>query len=130
MKLFKLLPLFVLVLLTGCPKSRIHQEKTLNLDAGDSTELQIDGPTGNQNLKVAFKSTESAINIYVLLEDQLGGKKDDLDPTKLPAGAILASEKNSKEGTISASIPAKKAYRIFVNGATKKTTVNLKLDTF
>lgn len=128
MKSVRFLPLVMVLLLTGCPKSKIHQERTFSVDAGDSYQLQIDAPTGNQKIAVSVSSKESTVNVYIVLDDQITGNKDDVDPAKLPATAILGSEKSVKDAVVSASIPAKKAYRIIVTGATKKTNVTVKVD--
>ena len=128
MKCLRWLPVLCLVLLTGCPKSKIHQERTFTMESGDSNELQIDAPTGSQKIEVKVTSSECPIDAYVLLEEALAGKTGEIDVTKLPETAILDKIKNTKEATLKATIPSKKAYRIYLNNATRTTTVTLKLD--
>ncbi|WP_020473097.1 hypothetical protein [Zavarzinella formosa] len=129
MKCLRLLPVLCAVLLSGCLKSKIHESRTWPLESGQSKEMQVEGPTGNQKINVKITSSDSNVDAYILLDDQLGAMTSEIDPDKLPPAAILDKSKGTKDATLSATIPAKKAYRIFVNNnASKKTTVIVKLD--
>ena len=63
----------------------------------------------------------------MLLDKHLPEMKDDFNPETLKEG-VVAKEKNTKNSTLTATIPAKERYRIFVNGATKKASVTVKID--
>lgn len=127
MKWLRLLPVLAVVFLAGCPKSKIHEKKTYDMEGGTSRELVIEAPSGEQKIKVAFTSTAGPVSVYVLQEDKLGDKKDDIDEDKLPAAAVLGKEKG-KDGSINVTVPAKKGYRIVIY-TDKKTTVTVNVDT-
>lgn len=128
MKSLRMLPILCVLFLTGCLKSKIHQERSFDLESGTSYSLEIDPPTGNQKIKVVVTSADSAVDAYILLEEALTGDKQELDAAKLPEAAILDKSKNTKEATLSATIPSKKAYRIFIYSPNKKTKVTVKVD--
>ncbi len=125
MKWLQLLPVFAVLVSAGC-KPKLHIERPYDMDAGTSREIQVDPPSGEQKIKVAFTSTAGPVSVFVLQDDQLGDKKDDLDPDKIPAAAVLGKEKG-KDGTITATVPAKKAYRVIIF-TDKKTSVTVKID--
>ena len=60
-------------------------------------------------------------------DENLPEIKDDFNPEKLTEG-VVAKEKNTKDSTLTATIPAKEKFRVFVNGATKKANVTVKID--
>lgn len=128
MKSLKMLPVLCVVLLTGCLKSKIHQEREFVLESGNTKALEIDAPNGNQKLKVVVTATDASVDAYILLDEALVGDKQDLDPAKLPEAAILDKSKNTKDATLSATIPSKKAFRIFIFSPSKKTKVTVKID--
>jgi hypothetical protein len=119
----RLIPLVAILAVAGC--SKIHEEKSFTLEAGGSHSLDISAPLSEQKVKVALTSDEP-VNIYVLLSKSVEGKTD-FDPDSMKEG-VLAKEKNIKSATLTATVPAKEKYLIYVDGATKKANVSVKVD--
>ena len=120
----RLIPLLALCLFVGC--SKIHEERSFTVEAGGSHSLQITAPLSEQKVKVVMTSTEP-VNVYVLLDKHVPEGKDDFDADALKEG-VLAKEKAKKEATLTATIPAKEKYRVYVNGAAKSANVTVKVD--
>src|SRR5688572_21399032 len=68
----------VAVAVAGC--SKIHEKKDFTLEPGNSHNLKITAPLSEQKLTVALTS-DQPVSIWVLLEKDVPGGKDDLDPT-------------------------------------------------
>jgi hypothetical protein len=116
--------LLAVVALAGCAK--LHQQNSVSLDVGESHNIFISAPVSEQKLKVTMAS-DQPVNIWVVLEKDIPGGAKDFDPATLKSG-IVASSKGAKEASLDATIPAKEAYRIFLNGANKKANVNVTID--
>jgi hypothetical protein len=112
------------VLVAGC--SKIHDQRSFTVDMNGSHNLQISAPLSQQTVKIVLTSDEP-VNIWVILEKNVPGGKDEFDPETIKDG-ILAKEKDTKEATLTATIPGKEAYRIYVDGAKKKANVTVKID--
>jgi hypothetical protein len=120
----RLIPLLALCILVGC--SKIHEERSFTVEAGGSHSLQITAPLSEQTVKVVMNS-EEPVNVYVLLDKNVPDGKDEFDPEGMKEG-VLAKEKGKKDATLTATIPAKEKYRVYVNGVAKKTNVIVKVD--
>jgi hypothetical protein len=118
------LAFLAVVLVAGC--SKIHESRSFEVEPGGSHSVAISAPLSEQTIKVTATS-DSPINVWVLLDKNVGEIKDDFNPETLKEG-IIAKEKNTKDATLTATIPAKENYRIFINGATKKASVTVKVD--
>lgn len=119
----RLIPLAFVLAFVGC--SKLHEQRSFTVDAGGNHSLQISAPVSSQTVTVALTS-DQPVNVWVVLEKAVGGKEE-FDPETLKEG-VLAKEKNTKEATVTATVPAKEAFRIYVNGATKKASVSVKID--
>jgi hypothetical protein len=118
------MPLLAIFALAGCAK--LHEQKSFTLDLGESRSIQISAPVSEQKVKVTLAS-DQPVNIWVVLEKDIPGGATDFDPTTLKSG-VVASSKAAKDASLDATIPAKEAYRIFLNGAGKKANVNVTID--
>lgn len=118
------MPMLALVALAGC--SKVHVERTFSVDSGSSHSLQISAPLSDQKLKVVMTS-DQPVNLYVILDKNLPKDKDEFDPESLKEG-VLGKEKAKKDATLSVTVPAKEKYTVFVNGASKKANVTVKID--
>jgi hypothetical protein len=116
--------LIVLVPLAGC--SKIHEERSFTIETLGSHKLSITAPLSEQKVKVELTSDEP-VNVWVILEKDLPTGKDEFDPESLKSG-VLAKEKGVKQATLTATIPAKEKYCVYVDGATKKANVKVKVD--
>jgi hypothetical protein len=120
----RLIPVVAVCALAGC--SKIHEQRQFTIDAGGSHRLQITAPLSEQKVKVEVTSDEP-INVWVVLEKDVPGGKEEFDPELLKS-AVLAKEKETKQATLTATIPAKEKYWVYINGAVKTTHVTVKVD--
>ena len=118
---------YAVVLLAGC--SKIHESRSFNVEPRGGNTLSISAPLSEQKVKVAVTS-DQPVNVWVLLEKDLPtGNKEDFDPDKDMKSGVLAKEKNTKDVTLNATIPAKEKYQIYVNNTgTKTAAVMVKVD--
>ncbi|HKA06991.1 MAG TPA: hypothetical protein VKD71_07010 [Gemmataceae bacterium] len=121
---FRLIPLLAVFAVAGC--SKIHEQRSFTVDPGGAHTLEVSAPVSQQTVKVAVTSDEP-VNVWVLLSKNVPEGKDDFDPEALKEG-VIAQEKNTKDATLTATIPAKEKFVIFVNGAAKKASVIVKVD--
>jgi hypothetical protein len=122
---FCLVTICLALTLTGCNKALNHQ-KTIAIGPGEIKSFTVDAPRQNQKVTVTFKSSVTPVNVYIVLE------KDFEVATKLiqsdsKHGPFLNKLENSKEGSVSADIPAKAEFGVMVAGAVKDTSVEVKL---
>ena len=120
----RLIPLLAILALAGC--SKIHEQRSFTVDAGGAHSLSITAPLSEQKVKVEVTSDEP-INVWVVLEKDVPAGKDDFDPESLKSG-VVAKEKDTKQATLTATIPAKEKYRVYINGPAKKANVTVKVD--
>jgi hypothetical protein len=120
----RVIPLLAFMTLAGCAK--LHEQKAFTLDIGESRSIQISAPVSEQKVKVTLAS-DQPVNIWIVLEKDIPGAATDFDPTTLKSG-VIASSKAAKDASLDAPIPAKEAYRVFVNGAAKKASVTVTID--
>jgi hypothetical protein len=116
--------ILAVVLVAGC--SKVHHQTSFTLESGADRSIQISAPLSEQKIKVVATSDEP-VNVWVILEKNMPSGKSEFDPETLKEG-VLAKEMNTKEATLTATIPGKEAYRVYVNGAAKKANVTVKID--
>ena len=115
-----------LLLAIGCGQ-RLEVEKSEALDVGATKPIAlIDAPKYEQKIKVEFTSSESPINVYVVLGKDENAVMDELGKADAKLDIRGKAEK-SKAETIDATIPAGKDYGVYLSGASKKTQVTLKI---
>jgi hypothetical protein len=118
------LAVIAVIAVAGC--SKVHEQRSFDVEAGASHSLEITAPLSQQTVKIVATS-DQPVNVWVLLDKNLGETKDDINPEKLTEG-VLAKELKTKECTLTATIPGKEKYRVFVNGASTKASVTVKID--
>jgi len=123
----RVVPFLAVLVLAGC--SKIHESRSFNLEPLATNTLSISAPLSEQKVKVAVTS-DQPVNVWVLLEKDIpAGSKDDFDPDKSMKSGILAKEKNAKDATLNATVPAKEKYQIYVsNPGSKAASVTVKVD--
>jgi hypothetical protein len=123
----RLIPVLALVALAGC--SKIHEQRSFTLDPFAGNTLSISAPLSEQKVKVVVSSDEP-VNVWILLEkDVPAGEKDQFDPDAKMKTGILAKEKDAKEATLTATVPAKEKYQVYVtNPGSKPAAVTVKVD--
>ena len=121
-----LVPALALLALGGC--SKIHEQRAFSLAPLGGNTLSISAPVSEQKVTVVVTS-DQPVNVWVLLEkDVPAGDKGDLDPEKM-TGGVLAKEKNTKDITLQATVPAKEKYQVYVvNPGSKAANVTVKVD--
>lgn len=121
----RLMPAVVLMFLAGC--SKVHEERQFTLEPAAAKMLEVTAPVSQQKVKITM-TADNPVNIYlVLTKDVFVKLGEDFDPETMKTG-ILASEKKVTSATLTATIPAKEAYRIYCGGAAKQTSVTIKID--
>lgn len=121
----KLIAMGILSLvLAGC--SKLDHESNFELESLASRSIHISAPTYEQKIKLTYSSSEVPVGVWIILDKDIPGDKEEFDPETLKSG-VIAKEKDKKEGVITATIPAKENYTIVVSRATKKTQVKIKL---
>lgn len=118
------LAFFSLLLLAGC--SKVHEQRSFEIEPGGTHRVEVSAPLSEQKVQIAVTS-DQPINVWVLLDKNIPEGKEDFDPESMKEG-VVAKEKNTKSATLTATIPAKQAYRVFINGVTKKASVTVKID--
>ena len=111
--------------LTGCNKA-LNYEKTIAIGPGEIKSFPVDAPRQNQKVTVTFNSSATPVDVYVVLEKDLELASKAIQNYKKP-GAVLNKLEKSKEGSVSADIPAKAAFQVIVAGAVKDTSVEVKI---
>jgi hypothetical protein len=119
-----LLLAFVVLSLTGC-NSRLQYEKTLTAGPGNSPIFQVEGPRREQKVVVTFTSDKSPVDVYVTLDPDSAAKE--IEEYKQPSN-ILAKKLKATEGTLEATVPAKKGFGAIVAGAIRDTKVQIKME--
>jgi len=102
--------------------------KKFTLDVGGDYSKQFDLPEQpkEQTIKVEMTSTESDVDVFIILAD----KQADFDKVHgdARAAAAAASQLKTKSATISATVPPKTEVRVLVQiVGTKKTEVTLRM---
>jgi len=123
----RLVPVFAIFAVVGC--SKVHEQRSFTLEQRAGNMLSISAPLSEQKVAVAVAS-DLPVDVWILLEkDVPAGEKDYFNPDEKMKTGILAKEKNTKEVTLQATIPAKEKYQIYVsNPGTKTATVTVKVD--
>ena len=110
---------------TGCNKA-LNYEKTVTIGPGVVQSFPVEAPRQNQKVTVTFKSSAAPVDVYIVLEKDADLVSKDLLNFKKPE-AVLNKLEKSKEGSVSADIPAKAAFQVIVAGSTKDTSVEVKI---
>jgi hypothetical protein len=123
----RLVPVLAVVALAGC--SKIHEQRSLTVAPLGHNTLSITAPVSEQQLTVVV-SSDQPVNVWILLEKDIPpGEKDDFDPDVNMKSGVLAKEKNTKDITLSATIPAKEKFQVYVNNTgSKPASVTVKID--
>jgi hypothetical protein len=120
----RLIPVVVVAALAGC--SKVHEQRSLTLEPGAVNHLEVSAPVSEQKVKVVM-TADNPVSVFVMLVKDVPQGMTEVGPGTLPQG-ILAGEKNTKEATLSVTIPAKEKFRVYIGGVTKATNVSLKID--
>jgi hypothetical protein len=108
--------------LSGCT-SRVNFEKTVSLTTGNIMAYSIDAPRGEQKVRIQIDSTEP-INVDVGFEADGADIHKALERDQRPTG-LIASKVGAKQDELDATIPAGKAFTVYLSGARKKAEVKL-----
>ncbi len=120
-----LLLTLVVLSLAGCNR-RLSFERTLSMGPGDVSSFVVDAPRGEQKVVVTFTCDNSPVDVYLALEPDLEAASKAIRDFKAPT-AILAKQMKAKEGSLEATIPAKKAFGLIVASPIRDSTVQIKI---
>ncbi|HJZ89941.1 MAG TPA: hypothetical protein VKE40_03660 [Gemmataceae bacterium] len=121
----QLVPVVVVAALAGC--SKVHEQFAFTVQAGGVHNLKVSAPLSQQTVKVEMTS-DQPVSTWVVLEKEVPNGADEFDPEKLRPEAILAKQKDAKEASLTATVPAKEKFRVYINGAVKTANVTVKID--
>lgn len=115
------------VLLVGCGQ-RVNVEKIVTVDVGDvKAPIILDGPKSDQRIKVEFNSTDSPVTAQIIVGKDGNAIANELQKPAPANLDVKAKSDNAKDGFLEATIPAGKDYGVYLSGATKKTSVVVKV---
>jgi hypothetical protein len=115
---FRVLTVLAVCAVAGC--SKIHEQRSFTLSPLGGNSLKISAPVSEQKVKVVVTS-DQPVNVWILLEkDVAEDKAGDPEPEMMKSG-ILAQEANAKDATLTATVPGKEAFRIYVHNPSSKT---------
>jgi hypothetical protein len=111
--------------LAGC-NSSLNYEKTMSLGPGEVNSFSPDPPRREQKVTITFKSTETPVDVYVAIGNDVEAVASALTKYKTPQN-VLASKLKARDGSLEVTIPAKTRFGAIVGGATKDTSVEVKI---
>jgi|SRR5262245_36364777 hypothetical protein len=115
------------LLLAGCGQ-RVSVEKIVTVDVGDvKAPIILDGPKSDQKIKVEFNSTDSPVTAQIIVGKDGNAIANELQKPAPANLDVKAKMENAKDGILETVIPAGKDYGVYLSGATKKTSVVVKV---
>ncbi len=121
-RLFRIAPLGLVLLLAGC-QGKLDIAKTYTMEPGDSQFLLVEAPAGEQKINVAVKSGGVPLNVYVVPGTTSAQAQQAVQENK----RVLASKTKAADPTLDATVPAKQAYVIMLDGAEKPAKIEVKI---
>ena len=118
-----ILSICLILPLAGC-NSSLNYENTLPMGPGEVKSFSPDPPRREQKVTVTFKSTETPVDVYVALGNDVDAVATAITSYKTPQN-VLASKMKSKDGSLEVTIPAKTRFGAIVSGAVKDTSVQV-----
>ena len=105
-------------------RTRLNDERTVNLDPAKTVTLRIEPVNREQKVKVEAKSAEIPFDLYIYLkEDELEAEKN-INLRK--KDKILEQKTKTQEAALEVTIPAQKAGIVRLYSG-KKTAVTVKM---
>lgn len=117
-----------LVGLAGCGQP-LNYEKDDSVEPTEVKEYPVDPPRSQQQVEAKVTSKEHKISAYLVLEENSSKVKATLLNDKEPdSKLVLSKQDNVTEASISATIPAKTGYSLFVKNKTgKKASIHVQM---
>ena len=111
----------------GCGQ-RVNVEKIVTLEVDQpKAPIVLEGPKSDQKIKVEFNSTDGPITAQIIVGKDENAILDQLQKKSLTGLDVKAKMEKAKDGILEATIPAGKDYGVYLSGATKKTSVVVKV---
>jgi hypothetical protein len=114
-----------LLAVPGCGQ-KLYHENTVQLGAGEVQLILIDAPKREQRVSLTVSSGGSPVDVYVVAEKDKEAAKEAVLDGKKPS-ASLAGKVKVQDATLEATIPANTAFAILLGGASKSSTVKVKV---
>jgi hypothetical protein len=108
-----------LVLLAGC-QTRLNDSRTLDITAGDTVEMPIDGPKYDQMVTVSVAS-DQPVHVHVYLKKDELAVRESLNIGK-PSNLVLAAKKGVTNDALEVKVPAKQEFVVRFDATTGKPT--------
>jgi len=123
---FILVGVMVLVLVTGCRRAVLNQEKTIELSGGETHFTMIEPIKQAQTIKVTG-TADNPVSILIGVEKDKEAMSNEVTRRKY-TDKTLAKQEKAKDIDLQANIPANETALILVQqDSTKKTSVKLKI---
>lgn len=114
---------FALFAVVGCGPAKLNESRSLALDSGEAKAIDLPAVSKAQNVTVEFTSSAGEVTVFLFSEaDAKGGDGLLLSDPKKALG-----QKQGKEGSFTAEVPANTPARVIVRKASAKTEVNVKV---
>ena len=124
----KLLALVVATMfcLQGC--SKVVIDRNVEVGPMEVKHVNVDPPKKEQKLKVTIASPDAPVNVYIVLEKDIGLASRQMEDFRKPANA-LAGQDQASDATLEATIPANEGFAIlFRHKSQRAANVRLKID--
>ena len=113
-------------LISGCQPFKL--ERTIEMPTKNVHRIDIDAPGREQHIHLTADSGGVPINVYIVLEDNAEALFATLqNDTKVDTSTVLASQEQTTNADLQATIPGKKGFAIMLAHPSKNTTVRLKI---
>ena len=100
----------------GC-QSRLKIEKTITLDVGQISTIEIDPPRYDQTIAVTVMA-DVPVDVFVYLTKNQDAADRDIDLAK-KSDLILGSAEKVERGSVEARVPAKEKATVMIRSGTK-----------
>jgi len=116
----------ILLVLVGCHK--LNYEKSESLSPGETKTYTVEAPKGDQKVRVVARSSEGPVSVYLVLQHEAQAVEAAITGGHTPPkDKVLAGAEKQNEVTLDATVPAKNEFTVIVGGASKKTTITVKV---
>lgn len=116
--------LAVALFAAGC-QSKLHDERTLNLDVGSIRTILIDAPRYDQQVVVTM-TANADVTIAAYLKKNQSAVEAQLERNSNPS-AVLAFQENVRNTTLNLTVPGKEDWVVRVQSDKSAATVKLSI---
>lgn len=119
---FGVLCVCIILIAAGC-QSRLKIEKTITLEVGQISTIEIDPPRYDQTIAIAV-SADVPVDVFVYLTKNQEAAERDINLAK-KSDLILGSAEKVERGSVEARVPAKEKSTVMIRSGTKGGSVKV-----